>query len=121
MDALDESDLEEIFSSSSGPGGQNVNKVATKVTLTHVPTGLSVSVQDSRSQATNRELARERLLTLINETETKQRQAAKQAKEKARRRNAPRPRKVKERILDSKKRRSVVKQNRKKFRPGDDH
>ncbi len=120
MDSLVEADLEETFSSSSGPGGQHVNKVATKVTLTHLPTGISVSVQDSRSQATNREVARERLLELINEQKGKERQARKQAKEKARRRNAPRPRKVKEKILESKRRRSVVKRNRRKFRSGDD-
>src|SRR5262249_31741714 len=54
-------DLEETFARSSGPGGQNVNKVSTAVTLRHRPSGLSVTVQDSRSQAGNRELARQRL------------------------------------------------------------
>jgi protein subunit release factor B len=62
---ISESDLREIFARSSGPGGQNVNKVSTAVTLRHLPTGISVTVQDSRSQAVNRRLARERLLEAI--------------------------------------------------------
>ena len=63
-----ESDLEEIFARSGGPGGQNVNKVSTAVTLRHLPSGLSVTVQDSRSQALNRKLARERLCDVNHDT-----------------------------------------------------
>jgi peptide chain release factor len=51
---ISETDLQESFARSSGPGGQNVNKVSTAVTLRHLPTGMSVTVQDSRSQAVNR-------------------------------------------------------------------
>lgn len=40
-----EADLEEKFAPSSGPGGQNVNKVSTAVTLRHLPSGISVTVQ----------------------------------------------------------------------------
>ena len=61
-------EFEEVFSRSSGPGGQNVNKVSTAVTLVHRPSGLSVTVQDTRSQYRNRQLAVNRLITLIEET-----------------------------------------------------
>ena len=109
---LDESELEESFSHSSGPGGQNVNKVASRVTLRHVPTGVSVTVQESRSQAMNREIARERLIELINARRATAEREARQAREKRKRSNRPRPRGVKERILKSKKRRSETKRQR---------
>jgi protein subunit release factor B len=57
-----EEDLEERFVRSSGPGGQNVNKVATCVVLRHRPTGLEVRCQRERSQVLNRYLARRVLL-----------------------------------------------------------
>ena len=68
-------DLEESFARSGGPGGQNVNKVATAVTLRHRPSGVSVTVQDSRSQAINRKLARERLLDAIEHRQRAARRA----------------------------------------------
>ncbi|MBI4224773.1 MAG: peptide chain release factor 1 [Candidatus Sungbacteria bacterium] len=50
-------DIKIEFFRSSGPGGQNVNKVETAVRIYHLPTGLIVTSQDSRSQQKNREAA----------------------------------------------------------------
>jgi protein subunit release factor B len=107
-------DLEEIFTRSSGPGGQNVNKVATAVTLRHRPSGVSVTVQDSRSQAVNRRLARERVLDAIESDREEQRVAEIAKREKERRRKSPRPPGLKRRILESKRKRGELKKQRTK-------
>ncbi len=54
---IPEKDLKVEFYRSSGPGGQNVNKVETAVRVIHVPTGLSAASQAERSQGQNRERA----------------------------------------------------------------
>jgi protein subunit release factor B len=111
-DHFQESDLKEHFDRSSGPGGQNVNKVATKVTLRHIPTGVTVTVQDTRSQARNRVLARERLAEALLVRKNQARQEAIQKKELERRRKSARPPGVKRRILEAKKRRGSLKRSR---------
>jgi len=108
-------DLEETFARSGGPGGQNVTQVSTAVTLRHRPSGISVTAQDSRSQAQNRKLARERFLDAIEEAREKQRAAEKAEREKARRRKSPRPRALKKKILESKRRRGEIKRQRSKI------
>jgi len=111
-----EEDLDECFTRSSGPGGQNVNKVSTSVTLKHRPTGLAVTVQDSRSQAINRQLARERLLDALERVRHEKSASLKAAASKIRRQKSKRPRGLKERILKTKKKRSTVKKGRQKMK-----
>ena len=69
-------DLKIDFFHASGHGGQNVQKVATAVRLTHLPTGTIATCQNERSQHQNREFAmrilRARLLALQNEQRTEE-------------------------------------------------
>ena len=113
---ISETDLEEIFARSSGPGGQNVNKVSTAVTLRHLPSGMSVTVQDSRSQAVNRKLARERLLDAVESRRKARRAAEIGEREKTRRRKSPRPPALKRKILESKRKRGELKKQRTKIK-----
>lgn len=73
---IPEKDLKVEFSRSSGPGGQNVNKVETAVRIVHIPTGISAASQVERSQAQNREkalsLLKARLVKLMEERQVKE-------------------------------------------------
>lgn len=105
-------DFEERFARSGGPGGQHVNKVSTAVTLRHRPTGVSVTAQDSRSQAINRRTAWLRLVGVIEKNRAAEKAARTAAREKIRRQKRPRPFGLKQRILEAKKHRSEIKKLR---------
>ena len=132
--SIDEREIEERFVRASGPGGQNVNKVASAVELrfeieaSSLPpevkarlaaiggsrvTAAGVLLIDSRehrTQTQNREAARARLVELVK-------QAARRVRK---RRPTKTPKAAREKRLDAKKRRSTVKESRGQGRPGDE-
>lgn len=107
-----ESDLEERFVRSGGPGGQNVNKVSSCVILVHVPSGVTIRCQEERSQAMNRFRARQRLAEKMEERLLGAASAKRQKIEKIRRQKRRRSRRAKEKMLADKRHVSQIKEIR---------
>jgi protein subunit release factor B len=114
-DPLSKSDVVESFIRSSGPGGQNVNKVATCVALIHKPTGIIVKCQKYRTQFQNRQQAWEMLRQALEQRHEQERLFRQSRREKLRRQNRKRSLSAKERMLENKKKNTFKKQNRKKL------
>lgn len=114
-----EKDIKETFVQSSGPGGQNVNKVATCVMLHHVQTDIRVKCQESRTQEGNRHRARIILVKKIDEEIHNAKLKETQKYEKLRRQKRKRPKFLKEEILQNKHRQSEKKKSRARIKPHD--
>lgn len=114
---ISEDDLQETFIRSSGPGGQKVNKTSTCVYLVHLPSGLSVKCQKTRSQAMNRFLARRILLERIERLQKGQADAERKRIEKLKRQKRKRSKRAKEKVLQAKHRQSEKKALRSKVPP----
>jgi peptide chain release factor len=66
---IPETDIIEYFLKGSGPGGQKINKTSSAVQLKHIPTGIVVKSQDTRSRSQNRKIARRLLAERVEEAE----------------------------------------------------
>jgi protein subunit release factor B len=114
-----EADFEETFIRSSGPGGQNVNKVSTCVVLRHRPSGLEVRCQRERSQALNRFLARRILLDRLEAQRLGALSEAARRIAKIRRQKRKRSKRAQAKILHAKRQHAAKKTLRSAVRPAD--
>jgi peptide chain release factor len=112
-------DLEESFVRSGGPGGQNVNKVATCVVLKHLPTGTMVKCQAERSRALNRYLARKILLDKIENAILKEKSEHARQIAKIKKQKRKRSKRAKLKMVEAKRRRGELKAKRGRVRSDD--
>ena len=106
-------DLVESFIRSGGHGGQNVNKTATCVYLKHIPTGIEIKCQQTRSQALNRFYARRILADKIESLVLGKESEEQQRIQKLRRQKRKRSKRAKEKMLEDKRHQSHKKKSRK--------
>jgi peptide chain release factor len=108
------SDLVEKFILGQGSGGQKINKTSSCVYLKHIPSGIEIKCQQSRSRDENRFLARKLLVEKLVEAKQKLKQARLEEQAKLRRQTRKRSRAAKATLVESKRRISGKKQLRQK-------
>lgn len=111
---IEENDLIEKFIIGSGKGGQKLHKTASTVYLKHLPSGLEMKCQYSRSREDNRYFARERLCEKIQSIFTDEKTKEQQRIAKLKRQKKRRSRRAKQRMLDEKSKQGQIKRLRKK-------
>jgi len=100
---IQEGHLVERFILGSGSGGQKINKTSSCVYIKHLPTGIEVKCQASRSRELNRLYARRELCEKLEERLFKEKSAKQKEREKIRRQKQRRSRRSKEKMLAAKK------------------
>ena len=113
---LEEKDLVEEFSRSGGRGGQNVQKVETRVVLRHLPTGITVVAQEERFREANRIHARKRMMKALVERERRIRLAKAAERSRERSRKAQRSWGATRELVEGKRKRAIIKAGRGKWR-----
>jgi protein subunit release factor B len=113
-----EADLEEKYVLGSGPGGQKIQKSSTCVHLRHIPSGIEIKCQHTRSRTQNRSYARMELCDRIEKQRQRKRAEAEKKRHATRQRNRKRSPGEKKQMVADKRRQSSKKSLRKP--PGDD-
>jgi len=111
---INETNLIEKFIIGSGKGGQKLHKTASTVYLKHLPSGLEIKCQYSRSRENNRYFARDRLCEKLQSIVSDEKTKKQQQIEKIKRQKKRRTRRVKQKILDEKSKQGKLKVLRKK-------
>ncbi len=114
---IHEEELIEKFIIGSGKGGQKLHKTASTVYLKHMPSGLEIKCQDSRSRQDNRYFARARLCEKLQAVLSDEKTKKQQRVEKVKRQKKRRSRRSKQKILDEKSKDGQLKALRKKPSP----
>lgn len=111
---INEAELIEKFILGSGKGGQKLHKTASTVYLKHLPSGLEIKCQYSRSREDNRYFARERLCEKLHSMLREEKTKTQQHIEKMKRQKKRRTRRSKQKMLDDKSYRGQLKKLRTK-------